>query len=200
MGRSANSRNRVFIRTEYGIRTEAFDPAALTDPGLIIYEPVRVSGVRTIVTNGDQTDTVFTHLESGGDFITALRTREFEPDAPHYTPRISALIERDGSYCVSVLKTDGGDPACCCRYFFEYPAALPGTGRFISTYVTDGDPLPSFSGEPVRVEIPAGGLRNFADIVWEALDADNKVALYARETDIETGDSYDLIINKHGSH
>ena len=200
MGRSENSRNRVFARTSDGLRTKAYDPQKLSDPSLVIYNPVRVTNGRTIVTNGDQTDTIRDYLESGGDFQAALRTREFEPDAPNYTPRISGLVERDGSYTLSILKTAGGDPACCCRYFFEYPNPLPGTGHFISTYQSDGDPLPSFTGEPIPVSLAACGesLETFADTVWNALDADNKVSLYAREIVIATGESRDIIINKNG--
>ena len=181
MGRSENSRNRVFEKTGDGIRTKAFDPARLTDPSLVIYNPVRAYRGRVIVTNGDQTDTILEYLKDGRDIRAALATREFEPDAPLYTPRISGLIERGGSYCLSILKTADGDPSCCCRYLFEYPEAIPGTGHFISTYLSDGNPPPSFSGEPVPVKISlAGGLESFAKAVWESLNFENKVSLYAR--------------------
>ena len=198
MGRSANSRNRVFEKTIDGIRTKAYDPSILVDPSLIIYSPVRVYLGRVIVTNGDQTDTIYEHLINGHDFRSALRTREFEPDAPNFTPRISGLIENDGSYNLSILKSANGAPSCCCRYFFEYPAAIPGTGHYISTYVTDGDPLPSFEGEPVPVKITvADGLERFTGSVWDALNEDNKVSLYARETVIATGEASEIIINKN---
>ena len=196
MGRSTNSRNRVFERTADGIRTKARDPGQMADPSLVIYNPVRVFGGHTIVTNGDQTDTIRERLGDGGDFRGALLTREFEPDPPIYTPRISGLVSPGGGYSLSILKTMDGDPACCCRYFFEYPAPIPGCGHFISTYKTDGDPPPSFVGEPAPVYIPEdGGLEVFAGAVWDALDGANKVSLYARETDIATGESHDLIIN-----
>jgi len=213
MGRSENSRNRVFERTADGIRTKARDPALMTDPSLVIYHPVRVLGRRTIVTNGDQTDTIREYLSSGCSFRDALLTREFEPDAPNYTPRISGLIEPDGSYTLSILKAASGDPACCLRIFYEYREPLPGLGHFISTYVNDGQPLPAFEGEPVPVSIPlaggadgadgtdgaggADGLEFFAGCVWESLESENKVALYARETVIATGESRDVIINKY---
>ena len=198
MGRSDNSRNRVFERTEDGIKTKAFDPAKMTDPSRVIYHPIRVFNGRTIVTNGDQTDTIRGCIESGTDFRAALRKRKYEPDAPNYTPRISGIIERDGSYSLSILKTAGGDPACCCRYFFEYPAAIPGLGHYISTYITDGNPLPSFEGEPVAVKLASDDdISAFANRVWEALDSANKVSVYARETNIMTGEFSDAIINKN---
>ena len=197
MGRSINSRNRIFVKTEDGIRTKAFEPAKLSDPALVIYNPVRTIMGRTIVTNGDQTDTIYRYLENNNDFRSALLTRSFEPDAPNYTPRISGLIERDGSYSISILKTVCGDPSRCSRYFFEYSAALPGLGHFITTYITDGDPLPPFEGEPVPVKISvAGGLDEFANTVWDALNTDNKVSLYVRETAIADGSVTDIIINK----
>ena len=197
MGRSENSRNRVFAKTGDGIRTKAFDAAKLTDPSLIIYHPVRIYEGRTIITNGDQTDTVRDYLATGRDFRSALMTREFEPDAPNYTPRISGLVEKDGSYTLAILKTDDGDPACCLRAFFEYSTAIPGLGHFLSTYETDGDPLPSFASDPLPVGIAvADGLESFAKSVWDALNEENKVSLYAREIIIATGESSDLIINK----
>jgi len=197
MGRSVNSRNRVFEKTGDGIRTKARDPALMTDPSLVIYHPVRIFNGMTIVTNGDQTDTICEYLSSGKDFQNALMTREFEPDVPNYTPRISGLIKPDGSYSLSVIKTAQGDPGCCLRSFFEYSAPVPGLGHFVSTYITDGDPLPSYVGEPVPVSITAvNGLERFAQSVWFALNAENKVSLYARETNIATGRSIDIIINK----
>ena len=198
MGRSVNSRNRVFIKTDDGIRTEAHDPALLTDPSLVIYSAVRVFGKRLIVTNGDQTDTIREHLENGRGFRDALMTREFEPDPPNYTPRISGLVEQDGRYRLSILKSLNGDPGCCCRYFYEYSEPIPGLGHCLSTYKTDGDPLPSFEGEPIPVCITgAGGLELFANTVWDALNDVNKVSLYARETVIDTGETTELLFNKN---
>jgi len=198
MGRSENSRNRVFERTEDGIRTAAFDPAKLTDPSLVIYHPVRNIGKRTIVTNGDQTDTIYDYLKSNSDMHKALQTREFEPDPPNFTPRISGLIEPDGSYTLSILKTPAGSSEQCQRNFYEYSSAIPGLGHFISTYETDGDPLPSFKGEPITVGIHNSyDLKTFADNIWNALNEQNKVSLYARERDLVTGEVNDLIINKH---
>ena len=198
MGRSENSRNRVFERTGDGIRTKAFDPSKMTDPSLVIYHPVRVFEDRTIVTNGDQTDTILEYLTGGRDFRSALLTREFEPDPPIYTPRISGLADRDGSYQLAILKSACGNPECCCRFFFEYSDPIPGLGHFVSTYQTDGDPPPSFNGEPVPVEITvADGLESFAEAIWDALHFDNKVSLYARETFLASGESRDVIINKN---
>jgi len=194
MGRSENSRNRVFERTSDGIRTAAFNSTKLTDPSLIIYHPVRVQEARTIVTNGDQTDTIADNL----NFNVALRTREFEPDPPNYTPRISGILEQNGAYALSILKTMNGDPEFCQRNFYEFSGLQRGIGHFISTYKTDGDPLPSFEGEPIAVDIAdSAGLEAFAYEIWNALDGDNKVSLYAREQHLETGESNDLIINKH---
>ena len=196
MGRSENSRNRIFAETEDGIRTKAFDPAKLTDPSLVIYHPVRFLDGCAIVTNGNQTDTIRDHLQSGSDFYRALETREFEPDPPNYTPRISGIINSDGSYKLSILKSNCGDPSCCCRYFFDYDNPAPGTGHFISTYKSDGNPLPSFEGEPLPVSI-TGTLREYADMLWASLNEENKVSLYACEVDIKTGAREYLIINKH---
>ena len=198
MGRSENSRNRIFEKTIDGIRTKAYDPSKMTDPSLVIYSPVRVYPGYTIVTNGDQTDTIYEHLINGHDFRAALLTREFEPDPPNYTPRISGLIKRDGSYTMSILKSAGGDPSCCYRFFFEYPAVIPGLGHYISTYITDGEPLPSFEGEPLPVKITvADGLERLAKTVWDAMNAENKVSLYARQTVLLTGESSEVIINKN---
>ena len=198
MGRSENSRNRVFERTDDGIRTAAFDPGKMTDPSLIIYHPVRQTGAVTIVTNGDQTDTILDHLDRGFSFHNALNTREYEPDAPNYTPRISGIVESGGSYMLSILKTVSGDPNSCQRNFFEYSKAIPGLGHFISTYETDGDPLPSFKGEPIPVAITDScGLEAFALEVWNALNDSNKVSLYARERNLSSCEVNDIIINTH---
>ena len=199
MGRSENSRNRVFVTEGEGIRTQAFDPSKLTDPSLIIYAPVRVLGNKTIVTNGDQTDTVYEALASGGTFEGALRTREFEPDAPNYTPRISALVDTaDGEFrfSMSILKSDNGDPERCIRNIFEYPGCAAGEGRFIHTYMMDGDPLPSFEGEPERAGI-SGDIDEFTKTLWESLDEDNKVSLFVRYIDIASGEYDTRIVNKN---
>ena len=196
MGRSENSRNRIFEETDDGIRTRAFDEAKMTDPSLVIYNPVRMYLNYTIVTNGDQTDTISDFLVSDYTFRDALLTREFEPDAPNYTPRISAIIYGDGKYDMSILKSMRGNPECCCRYFFEYDRPVSGLGHFISTYECAGSPLPSFEGEPIPVAIDCD-LRELAKKTWRALDADNKVSLYAREINISTGISQSLIINKY---
>ena len=197
MGRSQNSRNRVFVRTEDGIKTKAYDPAAMSDPSLVIYHPVRLCYGSAIITNGDQTDTIHKYLTNGHDFRKALLTRQFEPDHPNYTPRISGIMKPDGGYCLSILKTLNGDPDSCCRYFFEYPTPLPGLGHFISTYKTDGDPLPSFEGEPIPVGLTvADGIGAYAKSIWGALNEENKVSLYAQETFLSTGESQNIIINK----
>jgi hypothetical protein len=196
MGRSENSRNRIFTETEDGIRTEAFDPSKMVDPSLIIYHPVRVYNGATIVTNGDQTDTVRDGLAAGKSYIEALRTRQFEPDGPNYTPRISAVVEPDGAYEMSILKSFDGDPACNKRFFFEYDAPRAGIGHFIHTYMTDGSPLPSFEGEPETVRIE-GDLEQFTETVWTNLNADNKVSLYTSFIDLETGEAKTMICNKH---
>ena len=197
MGRSENSRNRIFAETEDGIRTAAHDPAKMTNPDLVIYHPVRIFNNDIIVTNGDQTDTILDHLKQGSDFRSALMTREFEPDAPNYTPRISAIVKTDGSYSISILKTINSRPEQCLRCFYDYSGVIPGLGHFISTYKTDGDPLPSFSGDPIPVNIPETGLVNFANTIWDALNEENKVSLYAREHDYSTGNGKTIIINKN---
>ena len=197
MGRSANSRNRVFTETPDGIRTEAFDPAKLEDPSLIIYHPVRKVGAGLIVTNGDQTDTMWNYLSQGRSVEEALRTREFEPDGPNYTPRISGLIAPDGAFQLSILKSADGDPSCCHRYFYNYDKPLTGEGRFIHTYMGDGNPLPTFEGEPERVEIPENDAASLADRVWNSLNADNKVSLFVRYIDLETGAETTVIKNKN---
>ena len=196
MGRSENSRNRVFTETPDGIRTEAFDPSKMVDPSLIIYHPVRVYEGATIVTNGDQTDTVRDGLAAGKSYIEALRTRQFEPDGPNYTPRISAVVEPDGAYEISILKSFDGDPACNKRFFFEYDAPRAGIGHFIHTYMTDGSPLPSFEGEPETVRIQ-GDLAQFTEMIWTNLNEDNKVSLYTSFIDLETGKAETMICNKN---
>ena len=199
MGRSTNSRNRIFAMDGEGIRTQAFDPSKMSDPSLIIYSPVRVYGGYTIVTNGDQTDTILEGLKAGLTFSQALAAREFEPDAPNYTPRISALMSiADGSYAysLSILKSSDGDPSGCQRFTFDYSAPACGEGHFIHTYMGDGDPLPSFSGEPKRVEI-LGDIASFADMIWGSLNAENKVSLFVRYIDIATGEYETVIRNKN---
>ncbi len=195
MGRSVNSRNRVFVAEGEGIRTEAFDPAKLSDPSLVIYAPVRVVNGVTVVTNGDQTDTVRDFLLAGKTFEDALRTRTFEPDAPNFTPRISGLVE-GGRYRLSILKSADGDESSVRRYFFEYENPKAGQGHFIHTYMGDGSPLPSFEGEPEQVDI-TGDIDAFTKTVWESLDADNKVSLFTRFIDIETGVYETRIVNKN---
>ena len=197
MGRSENSRNRIFEVTEDGIRTKAFDESKMTDPSLIIYHPVRVVGDDTVVTNGDQTDTVRGGLLEGKVFAQSLRTREFEPDGPNYTPRISGLLHKDGSYALSILKSADGDPSSCRRYFFGYEHPLAGQGHFIHTYQENRDPLPSFEGEPRQVAITAPDAQTLARELWESLNADNKVSLFVRYTDLESGKSDTVILNKH---
>ncbi len=199
MGRSGNSRNRIFAQEGEGIRTEAFDPSKLEDPSLIIYAPVRVLGHRTIVTNGDQTDTVYEGLEKGLTFEQSLRSREFEPDGPNYTPRISGLLNvKDGKYdyVMSILKSNNGNPGGCNRYTYAYENPAAGEGHFIHTYMHDGDPLPSFEGEPKLVKIE-GGIDAFTDKVWNSLNEDNKVSLFVRYIDIATGEYETRIVNKN---
>ena len=199
MGRSVNSRNRVFVEDGEGIRTQAFDPSKMEDPSLIIYAPVRVLGTNTIVTNGDQTDTIWQGLQEGKTFGESLRSREFEPDAPNYTPRISALLDTRGGeyeYRMSILKSADGDPSCCERFTYSYDNPKAGEGHFIHTYQCDGDPLPSFEGEPARVDI-TGDIDSFTDLVWNSLNEDNKVSLFVRFIDIENGTYSTRIINKN---
>ena len=200
MGRSENSRNRIFTETADGIRTEAFDPSKLTDPSLIIYAPVRMLDEKTmIVTNGDQTDTVIEGMREGRSFGACLRTREFEPDAPNYTPRISGAVYRTKgafSYDLSILKSNHGDPASCSRFTFNYEHPFAGEGHFIHTYQKDGNPLPSYEGEPTPVAI-SGDIDTFTDELWNALDGDNKVSLFVRYIDLEDGNCQTRIVNKH---
>ena len=197
MGRSENSRNRIFEVTEDGIRTKAFDESKMTDPSLIIYHPVRVVGDNTVVTNGDQTDTIRDGLLAGQIFAQALSTRTFEPDHPNYTPRISGIVLKDGSYALSILKSADGDPSSVRRQFFAYIDPLAGQGHFIHTYMGDGDPLPSFEGEPEQVAIPCATAKEFADLLWTNLNEDNKVSLFVRYIDISSGETDTVIINKH---
>ena len=199
MGRSENSRNRVFVEDGAGIRTQAFDPGKLVDPSLIIYAPVRVLGNKTIVTNGDQTDTVYDLMEKGQTFEQSLRTREFEPDGPNYTPRISGIMTiEDGEYdyAMSILKSNNGNPDACNRYTFAYSNPVAGEGHFIHTYMHDGNPLPSFEGEPKLVSIP-DDMDAFSETLWNSLNEDNKVSLFVRYIDIKTGDVQSKIVNKN---
>ena len=199
MGRSENSRNRVFVEEGDGIRTQAFDPSRLSDPSLIIYAPVRVLGETTIVTNGDQTDTVFEGLRKGLTFAQCLRTREFEPDAPNYTPRISGIVQRlegNFTYRLSILKSHHGDPASCDRFTYSYDNPSQGEGSFIHTYLGDGNPLPSFEGDPTRVAVQ-GDIDTFGKNIWESLHPDNKVSLFVRFTDLGTGRAETRIYNKN---
>lgn len=199
MGRSENSRNRIFVEDGDGIRTQAFDSDKLEDPSLIIYAPVRVLGNKTIVTNGDQTDTIYELMDKQYTFEQALRTREFEPDAPNYTPRISGILHfEDGSfnYAMSILKSNNGNPDACNRYTYAYSAPVSGEARFIHTYMGDGSPLPSFEGEPVLLDIP-NDMDEFAGLVWENLNEENKVSLFVRFINIEDGTWKTKIINKN---
>ncbi len=199
MGRSENSRNRVFVTDSDGIRTQAFDESKLEDPHLIIYAPVRVLGNKTIVTNGDQTDTIYNLMNQQMTFEQSLRTREFEDDAPNYTPRISGIMKVDRgdyNYAMSILKSDNGNPSSCLRFTFSYKNPIAGSGHFIHTYMGDGSPLPSFEGEPVLVDIP-DDIDSFTNGLWESLNADNKVSLFVRYIDIESGKTETRIINKN---
>lgn len=199
MGRSENSRNRIFVKDGEGIRTEAFDPFKLEDPSLIIYAPVRVLGNKTIVTNGDQTDTIYDLMDKQYTFEQALRTREFEPDAPNYTPRISGVLHFDNgsfNYAMSILKSNNGNPEACNRYTFAYENPVAGEAHFIHTYMGDGNPLPSFEGEPTLVDVP-DNMEDFADLVWNNLNNDNKVSLFVRYINIEDGSYETKIINKN---
>lgn len=199
MGRSENSRNRVFVEDGSGIRTQAHDPSKLSDPSLIIYAPVRVLGSNTIVTNGDQTDTIYDLMSSGSTFEQALLTREFEPDAPNYTPRISAIMNIENGvfrYAMSILKSNNGNPDACNRYTFDYENPVSGEGHFIHTYMHDGSPLPSFEGEPKLVEIK-DDMDEFGGIVWNSLNFDNKVSLFVRYINIADGTYRSKIYNKN---
>ena len=196
MGRSANSRNRIFEENDRGgIRTKAFDESKMEHPSLIIYNPVLKIDGKTIVTNGDQTDTIYDHMKEGFCYHHALVTREFEPDAPNYTPRISGIVKPNGDYNLSILKSNLGMPECV-RYFFEYPAH-PGMGHFIHTYEHDGDPIPSFEGEPTPVEIDGSDIDAFTSTVWDNLNEDNKVSLFTRFINLENGEEETRIVNKN---
>lgn len=199
MGRSENSRNRIFVEEGEGIRTQAFDPSKLTDPSLIIYAPVRVLGNKTIVTNGDQTDTIYEGMDHQMTFEQSLRSREFEPDVPNYTPRISGImhVERGSyNYAMSILKSDDGNPDSCLRYTFAYENPQAGEGRFIHTYQCDGNPLPSFAGEPKKIVI-SGEIDAFTDLLWNSLNEENKVSLFVRYIDIASGAYETRIVNKN---
>lgn len=199
MGRSENSRNRVFVEDGEGIRTQAFDPSKLTDPSLIIYAPVRVLGNKTIVTNGDQTDTIYEGMDKQMTFEQSLRSRTFEPDGPNYTPRISGVMHIENgvyNYAMSILKSNNGNPDSTHRYTFAYEAPTAGEGHFIHTYKCDGNPLPSFEGEPKLVAIP-NDMDAFTDMLWNSLNADNKVSLFVRYIDIATGKYETKIVNKN---
>ena len=196
MGRSVNSRNRVFCLEPDGIRTQAHDPALMKDPHLIIYHPVREIGRGLIVTNGDQTDTIWEYLAKGESWEAALRTRQFEDDGPNWTPRISGLQAMDGSYKMSILKAADPEGANCARFFWEYPA-IAGLGHFLHTYVCDGNPvIPTFQGEPERVEI-LDDMDAMTELLWNNLNPDNKISLFVRYTDIKTGAFEQRILNKH---
>ncbi|WP_026505602.1 IMP cyclohydrolase [Butyrivibrio sp. NC3005] len=199
MGRSSNSRNRVFVTDGTGIRTQAFDPSKMEDPSLIIYAPVRTYGFYTIVTNGDQTDTIYDGLSTGKTFEESLRSRCFEPDAPNYTPRISGLmhvITGDFDYSLSILKSDAGDPSSCLRFTYSYENPQAGKGHFIHTYMGDGNPLPSYEGEPTVVNIE-GDIDTFTNNIWNSLNEDNKVSLFTRFINIATGEEESRIVNKN---
>lgn len=199
MGRSENSRNRIFVEEGEGIRTEAYDPSKLEDPSLIIYAPVRVLGNKTIVTNGDQTDTIFDQMDKQMTFEQSLRCREFEPDGPNYTPRISGIMHVENgsySYAMSILKSNNGNPAACNRYTFAYSTPIAGEARFIHTYMNDGNPLPSFEGEPELVDI-ADDIDAYTELLWNSLNEDNKVSLFVRYINIADGTYETRIVNKH---
>ena len=200
MGRSVNSRNRVFVAEGDAMRTKAFDESKMTDPHLIIYYPVRVLGNKTIVTNGDQTDTIYDLMDKQMTFEQALRTREFEDDAPNYTPRISGIIHHENgemNYAMSILKSADGDGSSCQRYTYAYSNPLSGRAKFIHTYKCDGDPLPSFEGEPKTLELPDVDIDTMTDIIWKNLNEDNKVSLFVRYIDLETNEVETRIVNKN---
>ena len=199
MGRSENRRNRVFVEDGEGIRTQAFDPSKLTDPSLIIYAPVRVLGNKTIVTNGDQTDTIYDGMDKQMTFEQSLRCREFEPDGPNYTPRISGVMHIENgtyNYAMSILKSNNGNPESCNRYTFAYENPIAGEGRFIHTYMNDGNPLPSFEGEPEWIGLE-GDIDTFTDLIWNSLNEENKVSLFVRYINIADGTYETRIVNKN---
>ena len=196
MGRSVNSRNRIFALEPDGIRTEAHDPSLMKDPHLIIYHPVREAGCGLIVTNGDQTDTIWEYLARGESWEAALRTRMFEDDGPNWTPRISGLLAGDGSYKMSILKAADPEGNACARFFYEYPAEA-GLGHFIHTYVCDGNPvIPTFQGEPERVAV-VNDIDEMTNMLWENLNEANKISLFVRYTDLQTCKFEQRILNKH---
>ena len=200
MGRSENSRNRIFVKDGEGIRTQAYDESKCSDPSLIIYAPVRVLGNKTIVTNGDQTDTIYDAMDHHFTFEQSLRSRKFEPDDPNFTPRISGIIRCEkGSfnYALSILKSAEGNPESCQRFTFSYENPLAGQGHFIHTYVGDGNPLPSFRGEPKLVAIP-DDIDSFTDLLWSNLNADNKLSLFVRFINTADGTAETRIINRYG--
>ncbi len=200
MGRSENSRNRIFVEDGEGIRTQAFDESKMVDPHLIIYAPVRVLGNKTIVTNGDQTDTVYELMDKQMTFEQALRTREFEDDKPNYTPRISGIIHVDGgkmNFAMSILKSADGDASSCQRYTYAYENAVAGQLKFIHTYKCDGNPLPSFEGEPKTLELPDADIDTLTNLIWENLNEDNKVSLFVRYIDLESGKYESRTVNKN---
>lgn len=199
MGRSNNSRNRVFVEDGEGIRTQAFDSSKLEDPSLIIYAPVKVLGNKTIITNGDQTDTIYEGMDKQLTFEQSLRSRKFEPDAPNYTPRISGIMHIENNkynYAMSILKSNNGNPNSCNRYTFAYENPIEGQGHFIHTYMHDGEVLPSFEGEPKLVELD-GDIDEFTNMIWSNLNEDNKVSLFVRFIDIKSGEYETRIINKN---
>lgn len=199
MGRSVNSRNRIFVEEGEGIRTQAFDPSKLSDPSLIIYAPVRVLGNKTIVTNGDQTDTIYNGMDSQLTFEQSLRCREFEPDGPNYTPRISGIMHMDKNkfnYAMSILKSNNGNPDACNRYTFAYENPVAGEGHFIHTYQCDGNPLPSFEGEPKLIGI-GNEIDAFTNLLWNNLNEENKVSLFVRFINLETLQYETRIVNKN---
>ena len=200
MGRSVNSRNRVFVAEGDAMRTKAFDESKMTDPHLIIYYPVRVLGNKTIVTNGDQTDTIYELMDKQMTFEQALRTREFEDDAPNYTPRISGIIHHengDMNYAMSILKSADGDGSSCQRYTYAYSNPIAGKAKFIHTYKCDGDPLPSFEGEPKTLDLPDVDIDSLTELIWKNLNEDNKVSLFVRYIDLQTGEFESRIVNKN---
>ena len=200
MGRSENSRNRVFVAEGDAMRTKAFDESKMTDPHLIIYYPVRVLGNKTIVTNGDQTDTIFDLMDKQMTFEQALRTREFEDDAPNFTPRISGIIHREENgmnFALSILKSAEGDDSSCQRFTYAYSNPIPGKAKFIHTYQCDGNPLPSFEGEPKTLELPDTDIDSLTDLIWNNLNEDNKVSLFVRYIDLATGETETRIVNKN---
>ena len=200
MGRSENSRNRVFVLEGDAMRTRAFDESKMTDPHLIIYYPVRVLGNKTIVTNGDQTDTIYELMDRQMTFEQALRTREFEDDAPNFTPRISGIIRRENdgmNFAMSILKSAEGDDSSCERFTYAYSNPIAGRAKFIHTYNGDGNPLPSYEGEPKTLELPDMDIDALTELIWTNLNADNKVSLFVRYIDIDSGETETRIVNKN---